>query len=74
VPGLSGMNPDPEPSPSSPFAGNIPAVLAELNGAWGDRFDIGYDGWWTATRKDGTGDAHRELSPDGLIAAMRDAR
>jgi hypothetical protein len=58
-----------------PFKGNIPAVLAELNGAWGDKFDIAYDaGHWTATRKNGRGEPLREMSPDELIAAMRAAQ
>ena len=74
MPGLSDMNPDPEPSPSDPFAGNIPAILAELSGAWPEYRHAYDDGWWTAARKDGTGKTHREMSPDDLIAAMRAAQ
>lgn len=64
-----------ERQPRDPFSGNVPAVLAELGSAWGDLFEIAYDGcWWTASRKGAAGSPLREMSPDELIAAMRAAR
>ena len=73
APGSGAIRADLERNPRDPFAGNVPAVIAELSGGWPE-YDIGYDGWWTASRKDGAGDPLRELSPDELIAAMRSAR
>lgn len=61
--------------PHGPFGGNVPAVLAELERDWAAAFELACDGgWWTAKPRDGTGETLRELSPDGLIAAMRAAQ
>ena len=74
VPGLDGIRDEMEHNPRNPFAGNTAAILAELGPAWTE-YLIAYDGgYWTASRRDGTGKPLRELSPDELIAAMRDAR
>lgn len=55
-----------------PFKGSVTAVLAEIGPAWPE-WRVGYDGTrWTAEPRAG-GATLRELSPDELIAAMRDA-
>lgn len=60
-----------EHHPRDPFAGNVPAILAEIGPARPE-WHIAYeDGWWTARRKNGTGDPLRALSPDEIIAATR---
>jgi hypothetical protein len=72
VPGLDGMRPDLEHDPRDPFKGNVTAVLAELEPAWRE-YRIGYDGSpWTAEPRAG-GATLKALSPDDLIAAMREA-
>lgn len=72
-PGPDGGRGEPEHHPADPFRGNVMAVLAELEPAWPE-WRVGYDGArWTAEPKAG-GATLRELSPDDLIAAMRDAR
>jgi hypothetical protein len=71
--GTPGVRGELEHNPRDPFKGNVPAILAEIGPAWPEYQPAYEDGWWTARRKDGTGDPLKALSPDELIAAMRDA-
>ena len=73
APGSGATQPGTEHHPRDPFRGSVMAVLAEIEPAWPE-WRVGYDGTrWTAEPKAG-GATLRELSPDELIAAMRDAR
>jgi len=73
TPGPDSIRGELEHHPRDPFKGNVMAVLAEIEPAWPE-WRVGYDGRsWTAEPKDG-GAVLREMSPDDLIAAMRDAR
>jgi len=58
--------------PHDPFTVDTERTLEALNVEWGVTFRIGYaDGRWQASRRDGTGDTLRGLTPDDLAVAMR---
>lgn len=70
--GLRDLRSELERDPRDPLKGSVMAILAGIEPAW-RAWRIGYDGRsWTAEPRAG-GATIRALSPDELIAAMREA-
>ena len=55
-----------------PLTADMAATLSALSAAWGAVYQVSYsNSRWLASRKDGTGETLRGLTPDDLAAALR---
>jgi hypothetical protein len=61
--------------PCEPLTLDKALTLKALSAEWGRVFHVTYaDDRWLASRRDGTGDTLRGLTPDDLAVAMRAGR
>jgi len=70
--GLGDVRAGLERRPHAPLTADMVHTLDTLRSEWSAVFHVGYAGGrWLASRKDGTGDTLRGLTPDDLVAAIR---